>query len=697
MATKKDKSPTHPLPAAPQASPTPNLSPDVFRTLLFVGVAAACLLVTLFIQLGTSPAPIEKFGRVGQEYNPDFIDPTLATSLEVSAFNADEGHLLEFRVERLDDGRWVIPSHHNYPADAKERLGKTAASVIGIKRGALMTRWADEHKNYGVVDPTGKRLEIADLEGIGKRLTLRDEKGEALVDYIIGNQVEDKEGQYYVRSPDEEEVYIADLDIDLSTKFTDWIVTDLLDVDAFDIRQVTINDYELNERGISATEVSELSRDSSSGPWKLAGLNEETEEVEKDAVRDTVDAIAGLKIAGVRPKQNGLTPSLEVDPNAKDYELARLPIDLRARGFHLLQRRGQEELELIAQEGELFASTEEGLVYRLYFGRAFTGSEEEIEIGSSNEESGDEEGEKKKEDPSDESSGVESSGDDESKEDPKKDEEADQQDKGDSESEGDADKASESEEGGDDDKKADDGKPGRYVFVRVEFDQTKLGEEPVMPVEPQEPSSEPEPADDAKEKDSGDSKDGDATSKDGDAAADKKAGEENAAKKAADDATKKDATKKDATKKDATKKDATKKDATKKDATKKGDAKKGDAAKSETEAGDDEKKDEEPVPDPQKLYEEAKQQYQFDLRKYERDTEEFKEKVEKGQKKADDLNRRFAEWYYVIPGDSYEKLSLSRANLVKAKEMKPEEGESKDGDGAPGAADGAKATKPNDE
>ncbi len=87
------------------------------------------------------PAPIKEFGKVGQEFYASFTDPTKATALEVSTIDTDELKPLEFEVKRSDNGRWVIPSHHNYPADAEDRLADTAASTIGIKRGALVTRW----------------------------------------------------------------------------------------------------------------------------------------------------------------------------------------------------------------------------------------------------------------------------------------------------------------------------------------------------------------------------------------------------------------------------------------------------------------------------------------------------------------------------------------------------------------------------
>lgn len=193
-------------------------------------------------------------------------------------------------------------SHHDYPADAEERLAKTAASIIGIKRGAMVTWWETDHSRYGVVNPKQDALNVDEVEGVGKRIMLRGESYNVLADYIIGNGVDGSNDEYYVRHPEEDEVYIAKLDIDLSTKFTDWIETDLLDVDSWDVREIVANNYSFDElKGqITNREVTALSRKTSSDDWKLDGLKEEIEEVNKDTVRDMVNAIGDLKIAGVR-------------------------------------------------------------------------------------------------------------------------------------------------------------------------------------------------------------------------------------------------------------------------------------------------------------------------------------------------------------------------------------------------------------
>ena len=47
--------------------------------------------------------------------------------------------------------------------------------------------------------------------------------------------------------------------------------------------------------------------------------------------------------------------------------------------------------------------------------------------------------------------------------------------------------------------------------------------------------------------------------------------------------------------------------------------------------------------------------------------EEWRTRADEGQKQAAELNRRFAGWYYVISSDDFEKMRLTRRDLVKTR------------------------------
>ena len=458
---------------------------ETMRTMTFAVVAGVSVLVAVVTHFIARPTPIEGFEKVGQEFYPDFEDPNEATTLRVAAFVEDTASNKEFKVE-FKEGSWRIPSHHDYPADAEDRLGKTAASVIGITRGALESRLESEYEKYGVIDPIDE--DSTALKGRGQRITLNKADGTVLADYIIGKKVEGQDGAYFVRIPLETETYRTKLNIDLSTKFSDWIEPDLLKLERDTLTSVVINNYSIDERQrrIIDRAGSKLTRKLFSDPWKLEGLDEEKEELKEDEIRTMVNNLADLKIVGVRPKPKGLNADFTLDEKVarNPLLLATLSASLESKGFLLVQDEKQN-LSLVSNEGEVIAATNEGTVYSLHFGEIFSGDETEIEIGSTSE---DEEAEKNG---------------DEADADNKKDDQNQNSDEP---------KSNDGQEAKDSPNKQQDLKKSRYLFVRVSFDPSSLGEEPQKPEKPEKPQDAHQPGSDEKnsngEKNSNDEKNG---------------------------------------------------------------------------------------------------------------------------------------------------------------------------------------------
>lgn len=71
---------------------------------------------------------------------------------------------------------------------------------------------------------------------------------------------------------------------------------------------------------------------------------------------------------------------------------------------------------------------------------------------------------------------------------------------------------------------------------------------------------------------------------------------------------------------------------------------------------------------------EYKQKRDEIIKENEREQEKYDETLEKAKEKADELNGRFADWYYVISEDVYKKMNLSRIDLIKEKDSAAEEG-----------------------
>lgn len=627
------------------------------RTLVFVGVALISTAIAFTSNQLTKPAKLVDGDEFGKEFNPEFTDASKATSMRVVSFDDATASSKMFTVQY--DGGWKIPSYHNYPADGKDQLAKAAASVIGLKRGSLASRRKTDHERFGVIDPLDE--ENPATKGRGMRITI-SEKDTALADFIVGNKVEGDEDKRYVRKFGEDKVYKVSAKFDVSTKFSDWAETDLLKTSGFDIIRLRGSRPKINDQDeYEGDEIVELTREKSGDPWKLVGLDEATEELKTDDINTMVNTLDDLRLVGVRPRpafegRPILNADLKVDlpkellsnPEVRTNIVKMLRADLGEKGF----RVGQDEegqTQIVSREGELTAGTKDGVVYKLTFGSVFTGTEQEIETGTT----------------------------EEPKADGKK-------------------KAAAKE-------KPEDQKKSRYLIVRVNFDESLLGKPPVEPTKPIPPPG-VEPADDAKEE--GDKKDdsdkkansekkedapkkeadqkGDAEKKDSGAASGSNGDDAVAVDKKDEKAADKSDEKKDAKddKVDDKKPAAEKNEDAKKAVDKKDDAS---ADKPKADADDtkkDDAKKDEPKKDLKAEYQEALKRYDAEKGRYASEKQAFEAKIESGKQKVKELNDRFADWYYVISNDSFDKLRLSRADLIKAKEKTVEKtgAENKDGD-----------------
>ncbi|MEM9703864.1 MAG: DUF4340 domain-containing protein, partial [Planctomycetota bacterium] len=290
------------------------------KTYVFLGVAAVSVGLAAASSVATRPAAIGGFEKVGQPFFPDFEDPLAADSLSIVTYNDETSVIKNFDVARGEDGLYRI-SPYDYPADADDRLAEVATSLVGVVRGQLASRRASDYERYGVIDPLTEDSSV--LTGRGSRVTVKDETGAVLADYILGGEAEGADGYRYVRRPDEKEVYRAELDVDLSSRFTDWVDADVLDITAGDVRRVLVKDYQVDEEQgrILQRDNVLLTREGSSGDWALEGLDEAAEGVDNAAINDLVRNLNDLSILGVRPKPEGIRADLSIDPAVIDNTL----------------------------------------------------------------------------------------------------------------------------------------------------------------------------------------------------------------------------------------------------------------------------------------------------------------------------------------------------------------------------------------
>ena len=342
------------------------------KTLAYLGVAVV-LLVVAFLVTPSRIVP-EAFSDQGQKFFPNFKDPNDAKTLEVIEYDEQAGAPRPFKVT-FDNDRWIIPSHHNYPADAKDRLAKTAAGVIDIRKDEFRSDNPIDQAACGVVDPLD---ETAGLTGRGTRVTIKGADQNVLADMIFGKPVEGRQGFRFVRLPDEKRIYAAKVNVDLSTRFQDWIETDLLKVTKSRINRLEIQDYSIDERNGTLDKHDDITLSKKGNKWTTRKSVPSGKVVDSARVDTMLTTLEKLEIVGVRPKPEGLSASLQ-----KNQGNATISADdarsLQSKGFYFTR-----DGALVSNEGELSAETADGVRYTLRFGELVSGQGEEGSEGDSN-------------------------------------------------------------------------------------------------------------------------------------------------------------------------------------------------------------------------------------------------------------------------------------------------------------------------
>lgn len=343
---------------------------EIKRTGLFAGVAV--VLAVLAFALSPHHITPEAFMDQGELFFPNFTDPNAAKTMEVIEYDPDAGASRPFKVT-FKDGIWTIPSHYDYPADAKDQLAKTAAGVMVIRKDDYRTNNVADHEVCGVIDPLD--TESPSLTGRGSRITLKGDNDQVLADLIIGKAVPERQGFRFVRVPGENRVYAAKVDLNVSTRFQDWIETNLIKVDKNKIDGVIFNNYSINERTLSVEPGTTTELHKVDGEWALSPKPKGKQELDVTKVNKLLGALEGLSIVGVRPKPQALSSSLTKEGPAELSQADRL--SLQSKGFYV-GRDGQ----LLSNEGEVSVHTNEGVVYALRFGEVLYGSGLDVSAGN---------------------------------------------------------------------------------------------------------------------------------------------------------------------------------------------------------------------------------------------------------------------------------------------------------------------------
>jgi hypothetical protein len=701
------------------------------RTASYIGVALVLLIVAALVN--RKPAVDTGDTLAGKVLFPALKSPDDVGGLEIVT-SADGVTQTEFTLKR-DAGGWTLPSHGGYPADAEKQVASAASSLVDLKALSVVTTSPSQHAEYGVVDP---EKASPGAEGIGKLVKVLDKSGNNLARLVIGKKDSEESGGsldggelWFVRALPHDAVYrVALPSAKFSTNFEDWIETDLLKLDPWDISEVTLKDYtfdvaqdltgrvQQNYDQLSTIEVAFSDKDSKWSLKKLVQFENDQpkpvelasdEELNSVRLNEMKTALDDLKIVGVRKKPAGMSANLKA--NKSIFNESEALRSLAERGFYAVQGEGGQP-EILSSDGEVMVRMKDGIEYLLRFGGVAGVGTESKEKASDDAKTADKSPGATKEDetkaatlnrfimvsaqfnkdliPPPELEPVPGAADTEKKPDANKAEtgetkspdaqkekneaaaKSQEPNKDAARSQGDAPPADENNAA--DDKPTGD-KPAadKPAADKPAADKSAAaqGAEAMHFVNFQADSDK---AGKAKTKNTPDSKGG--------AKSGKTAAPKSEAVEKQPDTAKQDKSNSDPTPALKSGDEESKREAKEDDAASQNDAKATKEGADNTTVGD-------AKADAKKASPEEEEELALRRKRIETENErkqkEYDEKVKKGEDKARELNARFAEWYYVVSEDTYKKIHLNRDDVIKKKA--PEKTtDGPDTDGAGGAA-----------
>ena len=331
--------------------------------------------------------PNSQGSKMGQALFESF-DPRSATGIEIVEIEEDDLMSKSIEVSQTEQG-WLIkrPGKVDYPANADNQVKNVSSLLFDLRIIDQAAEGAGEHANFGVLDPSKANPSDA---GIGKMIALKNNTGANLAQLIIGNEVEGLSNTRFVRKPEENAVYRVELQNvnDVTTKFVDWVEKDFLDIDKWNIKQVTFDNYEIKDGKIAPSAKQILDYDNSE--WKLVGsaLSSE-EELDKEKLDDMKDAFDDLEIIDVERKPEILISSLRKGSefgDANNIQELQSSANSIQKGFRPVNELGKDgnpypngkpKLKVVSQKGEVLVGMKDGVEYVLRFGETYRGPEDD--------------------------------------------------------------------------------------------------------------------------------------------------------------------------------------------------------------------------------------------------------------------------------------------------------------------------------
>lgn len=356
---------------------------DVLKTFIFFLVALLTLIPAVYLSLP------EKEGFSASEMVEQILFPELKGVMDISTFSVCQaeknGSLSRLEIKKTN-GQWILLSFSGYPANAQNRMVEVALALKDLRVLRVVGDDVATRIQCGVMDP--EDTQNSEPKDCGKRIVIRNQKDQVLLDLILGRELEEGSGRYYARRSRQNPVYVVEIDPSkISARFIDWIETDLLKVQPSDIASLYALDCSLdlhteneaptfNHRGQFMLAQHYLENPD----WTVVsnqrmfgnGLRDigvpAGKTLDLPLLRRVCQALADMRISSVQRKPSGMSEAFRRPENIELTEEQNR--QLQKSGFCVLPMNLGNGLvnALFSSDGQVHVYSTNGIVYRLFFG-----------------------------------------------------------------------------------------------------------------------------------------------------------------------------------------------------------------------------------------------------------------------------------------------------------------------------------------
>ena len=193
---------------------------SAYFTTIVMGIVAA---LTAAFAAASYPWP-EAVTQNAQVSKPLFenYETSAVRGIEVTAYDAERSDIQRIRLKRSGEN-WIIPQKNGFDVTGDQRVLEVTRALNDRTVLEVNSDSQTDHVNFGVVDPSDVGVTTA-RSRLGTKLVLSDRDKKTIAHIIVGDQVKNSPGKYYVRVPGKPTIYAIEFDKEmLATDFAQWV------------------------------------------------------------------------------------------------------------------------------------------------------------------------------------------------------------------------------------------------------------------------------------------------------------------------------------------------------------------------------------------------------------------------------------------------------------------------------------------